>query len=263
MGTKLSNNKRMPAIFIGHGSPMNAISVNRYTQAWTAWARRSPRPRAILSISAHWFTRGTGVTAGSNPKTIHDFGGFPQELFDVQYPAPGDPALAAEVKTLLRPLEVQLDHTWGLDHGTWQVAVHLFPQADVPVVQLSIDATQAARFHYELGQRLAPLRDTGVLILGSGNVVHNLGALVRRDAAPPIDWATRFSDFVRRSILNRDHEALIDFASRGQDAALAVPTPEHYLPLLYVLGTQTAEDAADLIVEGSEFASLDMMSVAV
>jgi len=156
-----------------------------------------------------------------------------------------------------------MDHAWGLDHGTWQVAIHLFPQADVPVVQLSIDATQPPRFHYEIGQRLASLRDAGVLILGSGNVVHNLGTAVRRDDAPAFDWAARFSDFVRRGILSHDHEALIDFASRGRDAALAVPTAEHYLPLLYVLGTQGPADSAEIFVEGSEYGSLDMMSVAV
>jgi len=262
LGAKLSINKRMPAIFVGHGSPMNAISDNRYTRAWVARSALMPRPRALLSVSAHWFTRGTGVTAMLAPKTIHDFGGFPEELYQVRYPAPGDPDLAAEIQSLLKPATVHLDSSWGLDHGTWQVAIHLFPDADVPVVQLSIDATQPPQFHYDLGRRLAPLRDQGILILGSGNIVHNLGTLDRREGTPAFDWAARFSDFVRESLLRRDHPALIGYATRGKDAALSVPTPEHYLPLLYALGTQNDYDSADIFVEGCELGSLDMMSVA-
>jgi 4,5-DOPA dioxygenase extradiol len=197
------------------------------------------------------------------PKTIHDFGGFPTELYQVQYPAPGDPSLAAEVQSLLKPAAVQLDQAWGLDHGTWQVTIHLFPRADIPVVQLSIDATQPPQFHYEVGRRLAPLRNDGVLILGSGNIVHNLALMVRHDGTPAFEWAARFSDFVRASLLKRDHAALIGYAGRGADARLSVPTPEHYLPLLYVLGTQNDSDTADVFVEGSVYGSLDMLSVAI
>jgi 4,5-DOPA dioxygenase extradiol len=262
LGAKLSDNKRMPAIFVGHGSPMNAISSNRYTQAWAARAALMPRPRAILSVSAHWFTRGTMATAMLHPKTIHDFGGFPQALYQVQYPAPGNPDLAAEVQALLKPANPVLDHAWGLDHGTWQVAIHMFPRADIPIVQLSIDATQAPQFHYELGKRLSPLRESGVLILGSGNIVHNLGLMVRREDAPAFDWSARFSEHVRGSIARRDHAALIDYSGQGRDSRLSVPTPEHYLPLLYVLGTQRDVDPADIFVEGSVHGSLDMMCVA-
>lgn len=251
---------RLPALFVGHGSPMNAITDNEYARALRAQAALLPRPRAILSISAHWYTRGSGVTAMSQPRTIHDFGGFPQALFDVQYPAPGDPALAEEVRQLLQPVPVVADQAWGLDHGTWQVLVHLYPAADIPVVQLSIDATRPAAFHYELGQRLAPLRERGVLIMGSGNIVHNLRRIVREEQASVMPWAERFAGYVRRALLERDHAALIDFQRAGEDAALAVPTPDHYLPLLYVLGTQGPADSPRIFVEGFQYGSLDMTS---
>src|SRR5262245_10943183 len=225
---------RMPVIFFGHGTPMNTLARNRHTEAWRKLGESVPRPRAILCVSAHWYTHGTGVAAMERPETIHDFYGFPQALFDVQYPAPGDPALAARVRELLAPIDVELDRSWGLDHGTWSVLVHAFPGARIPVVQLSIDGTQPPRFHYELGRCLAPLREDGVLVLGSGNVVHNLRVLRRAGDAPPYDWAVRFNSRVRDALAARAHDALVDYAAGGEDAALSVPTPEHYLPLLYI-----------------------------
>ena len=254
---------RMPALFLGHGSPMNTLQQNRNTAAWARIGRDYPRPKAILSISAHWFTHGTGVTAMVQPQTIHDFGGFPQALFDFQYPAPGSPALALRVRDLLNPLLVALDQDWGLDHGTWSVLAHVYPQADIPVVQVSMDAAQPAQFHYDLGRRLAPLRDEGVLIFGSGNVVHNLGVM-QRDGAAPYPWAQRFNSFARTALEQRDDQALIDFKAQGADARLSIPTPEHYLPLLYVLGAAAgAGSAAEVVIEndGLEMGSISMLSV--
>lgn len=253
---------RMPAIFFGHGSPMYALEDNRYTQTWQRLGVTLPRPKAILAISAHWFTRGTAVTAMTQPKTIHDFGGFPQALFDVHYPAAGDPALAARVRDLLAPIEVQMDQSWGLDHGTWAVLGKAYPQADVPVVQLSIDATQPASVHYAIGQKLATLRDEGILIIGSGNVVHNLRTLVWGDA-PPFDWATRFNDYVRDHLLREDFAALIHYEQAGTDARLAVPTTEHYLPLLYVLGVKQAHESVTIAVDGMENGSISMMTAVI
>jgi 4,5-DOPA dioxygenase extradiol len=256
----MSAGSRMPVIFFGHGTPMNTLARNRYTEAWRRLGESVRRPRAILCVSAHWYTHGTGVTAMERPETIHDFYGFPQALFDVQYPAPGDPALAARVRDLLQPVDVDLDLTWGLDHGTWSVLVHAFPDADVPVVQLSIDGMQPPRFHYELGRRLAPLRDEGVLVIGSGNVVHNLRVLDRRDDAPGFDWAVRFNDHVRNALAARDHDALIDYAAGGEDAALAVPTPEHYLPLLYIAALQGDDEPISFPVDGIDKGSLGMLT---
>src|SRR5262245_14788530 len=216
----------MPAVFVGHGSPMNALETNGYTEAWRRLGSSVPRPRAVVCVSAHWYVRGTRVTAMARPRTIHDFGGFPRALYEVEYPAPGDARLAAEVRDLLAPVEVALDESWGLDHGTWSVLVHMFPGADVPVLQLSIDGTRPAAFHYELGGRLAPLRERGVLVVGSGNVVHNLSAFVRsRPGAPPLDWAVRFETDVRRHLDAGQHGALIAYETLGPDARLAVPTP--------------------------------------
>jgi 4,5-DOPA dioxygenase extradiol len=252
----------MPAVFVGHGNPMNALLENDYTKGWAALAAAMPRPRAILAISAHWYIPVTGVTAMIAPRTIHDFGGFPRELYEVRYGAAGDPGLARRVQSLLHPLKVTSDEAWGLDHGTWSVLMHMFPDASVPVVQLSIDETQPARFHYELGMRLRPLRDEGILILGSGDVVHNLHTYSwGRQSTAPYDWALRFEDSVRSLILTRRHEPLIDYASLGKDALLSVPTPEHYLPLLYVLGASTQEDAFDFPVEGMDGGSVSMLAV--
>ncbi len=253
---------RMPVIFFGHGSPMNTLASNRYTDAWRKLGASVPTPKAILAISAHWVTRGTAVTAMAKPRTIHDFGGFPQALYDIQYPAPGDPALAARVRELLAPLDVQLDQNWGLDHGTWSVLAHAFPDASIPVVQLSMDGTKPARFHYDLGKRLAPLRGEGVLIVGSGNVVHNLMRMRRGDGAAAYDWSKRFNQQVRAALASGKHQVLIDFEHLGEDARLAVPTPEHYLPLLYIAALQAADEAMVFAVDGYEAGSLGMLSAA-
>ncbi len=254
---------RMPAVFFGHGSPMNTLERNRYTDAWRRLGETLPKPQAILAVSAHWMTHGTAVTAMERPRTIHDFGGFPQELFEVEYPAPGSPALAARVQELLAPVAVQADHSWGLDHGTWSVLAHVFPNANVPVVQLSLDATQPPSYHYDLGARLAPLRDEGVLILGSGNVVHNLGRMQWAEDAKPYDWATHFNEKVRTHLATRNHQPLIDYTLLGDDARLSVPTPEHYLPLLYVIALQDQAEPISLPVDGIEFGSVGMLTVVV
>ena len=254
------NATRMPVVFFGHGSPMNALDSNRYTDAWRDIGRTVPRPTAILCISAHWTTRGTAVTAMASPRTIHDFGGFPEQLFAVRYAAPGQPALARRVRELLAPQAVALDEAWGLDHGTWSVMRHLFPDADVPVVQLSIDATQPPEFHYDLGRRLAPLRDAGVLVAGSGNIVHNLRLFTWDPASPPFDWASRFDAECRRRLDAGDHGPLVAYAGLGADARMAVPTPDHYLPLLYVAGAGGG-DAVSYPVVGFDGGSMSMRSV--
>lgn len=253
--------QRMPAIFFGHGNPMNALEDNRYTRSWQRLGATLPRPKGILAISAHWLTRGTAVTAMAQPPTLHDFGGFPQALFDVRYPAPGDPALAARVRALLAPdIEVQMDHAWGLDHGTWSVLIKAYPDADIPVVQLSIDATQPAAFHLAVGQKLAALRDEGILIIGSGNVVHNLRRYAWNGSAPAHDWASRFNDKVRQHLTGGDVAALADYAQWGPDAQLAVPTAEHFLPLLYVVGSRQDHEALSIAVDGIEGGALSMLT---
>jgi 4,5-DOPA dioxygenase extradiol len=253
---------RLPALFLGHGSPMNALTANPWTRAWVELGRSLPRPRAVLSISAHWYVPGTAVTAMKEPRTIHDFGGFPRELYAVRYPAPGDAALAARVQQILAPLPVHADHSWGLDHGTWSLLRHVFPQADVPVVQLSIDEQQPLAFHHELGRRLRPLRDEGILLLGSGDVVHNLHAYAwGRHPQEPYHWALRFEARVRELLLAGEHDSLIDYASLGNDALLSVPTPEHYLPLLYVLGASFAGEPVTFPVEGMDGGSVSMLAV--
>jgi 4,5-DOPA dioxygenase extradiol len=251
-----------PALFLGHGSPMNALQVNDWTRAWATIGATLPRPRAVLAISAHWYVGDTAVTAMAAPRTIHDFGGFPRELFQVRYPAPGDPALAARVQRLLEPLRVRADHGWGLDHGTWSLLRHVFPLADVPVVQLSIDETQPPQFHYDLGARLRPLREEGVLLLGSGDVVHNLHTYAwGRHPQQPYEWAVSFEDKVRARLIAGDHAPLIDYSSLGSDALLSVPTPEHYLPLLYVLGASVPGEPVSFPVEGMDGGSVSMLAV--
>lgn len=225
---------RMPALFLGHGSPMNAIEDNEFHRAWGEVALHLPRPKAVLCVSAHWETRGVYATGAAQPETIHDFYGFPQALFDVQYRAPGDPVLARRAAELAGARQ---DPGRGLDHGAWGVLIAMYPDAGVPVVQLSLDTAQPGAFHYALAKKLAPLRDEGILVLGSGNIVHNLGVWHPGDGRP-YDWALRFDAEVRRRIDAGDHEALADYASLGEDARMAVPTPEHYLPLLYVLALQ-------------------------
>ena len=249
-----------PALFVGHGSPTNALDSNAYTSGWRALGLSLPRPRAIVAVSAHWYTRGTFVTANVTPRTIHDFGGFQPELYEVSYPAPGSPALAAELVARLAPFIVAEASDWGLDHGTWSVLVHTYPRADIPIVQLSIDGTQPPEFHYAIGQALAPLRREGILVFGSGGVVHNLRRLARSGPAATPAWAQDFDDWVRACVAAADHAALIDFASRGESAELAVPTPEHYLPLLYVLGTQQPGEQVTVPVSGFDLGSLSMAS---
>ncbi|MDP9171982.1 MAG: 4,5-DOPA dioxygenase extradiol [Acidobacteriota bacterium] len=251
-----------PAIFFGHGNPMNALLSNPYTEAWRRIGREITRPRAILAISAHWFVPGTGVTISTAPGTIHDFGGFPKELYQVQYPAAGDPALARRVQQLLAPLPVTPDSSWGLDHGTWSVLKHVYPDADVPVVQLSIDETKPASFHFEIGRRLAPLREEGILIAGSGNLVHNLHAYAWGKHAPePFDWAVRFEVEAKQMIAAGEYKPLIEYEKLGEEALLSIPTPEHYLPLLYVIATRRPGEPITYPVEGVDGGSISMLSV--
>lgn len=253
--------ERQPAIFLGHGNPMNALLNNGYTERWALIGQEIPKPKAVLSISAHWFVPHTGVTINTAPKTIHDFGGFPRELYEVQYPAPGDPALARRIQKMLAPLEVRLDETWGLDHGTWSVLRHVYPNADVPVVQLSIDEAQSADFHFEIGKRLAPLRDEDILILGSGNLVHNLHAYAwGRHMPDPYDWAIRFETMAREMIVAGEYKPLIHYETLGREAMLSIPTPEHYLPLLHVIATKQQGETVTFPVEGVDGGSISMLA---
>jgi 4,5-DOPA dioxygenase extradiol len=252
----------LPTIFFGHGNPMNAVAQNDYTEAWRRMGAEIPRPKAILSISAHWYVPGTDVTVATAPRTIHDFGGFPQELYQVRYLAPGDPDLARRVQQLLAPLFVKLDNSWGLDHGTWSVLRHVYPAADIPIVQLSIDETKPAAFHFEIGRKLASLRDEGVLIVGSGNLVHNLHTYAwGRHSRDPYDWAVRFEDAAKAMMLAGEHGPLINYEMLGRDAALSIPTPDHYLPLLYVLGAQQSGDTVRFPVAGVDGGSISMLAV--
>ena len=254
--------QRFPAIFFGHGNPMNALADNEYTRAWRALGESLPKPRAVLCVSAHWYLPATALTAMSRPRTIHDFGGFPRELFEFDYPAPGSADLANEVREWLGAGVLLDDKSWGLDHGTWSVLCHVYPDADVPVVQLSINETLPASKHYELGRQLAPLRDQGVLLIGSGNLVHNLHTYAwGRHPQEPYDWAVRFESQARQWMLAGDHAPLIGYEGLGRDAALAAPTPDHYLPLLYVLGAQQAGEQATFPVEGVDGGSVSMLSV--
>lgn len=258
MSTPPDRSSPMPAIFFGHGSPMNALEENRYTRAWRSFGETIPKPRAILAISAHWYINATAVTAMPSPRTIHDFYGFPKKLFELQYPAPGSPKLAEEVADLVKPKYVGLDRdSWGLDHGTWSVLVHAFPQADIPVVQLSIHALQDFDSHLELGARLAPLRERGVLIVGSGNVVHNLRALVWKEPEAVFDWAKRFGEDLRQTAMERPSEIA---ALRDHPAYLrSHPTPDHFIPLLYTAGLAVAaKRPLDLLVDGYAYGSISM-----
>ena len=253
---------RMPVLFVGHGSPMNAIEDNAWSRDWARLGAELPRPRAVLMVSAHWETRGaTAVGASAAPETIHDFGGFPQALFDVRYPAPGDPALAERVARLLSPDVVVQHPTRGLDHGAWGVLKPMFPAADIPVAQLSLDRARPDRWHYEAGRRLGALRDEGVLIMGSGDIVHNLRAIDWRQPTAPA-WADRFNETAKRLIAAGDHDPLIDWRSLGADAEIAINSAEHYLPLLYVLGAQRKDDPVSFFTD-EVWAAISMTGVKV
>lgn len=264
MTEPLSNTEKMPVLFLGHGSPMNAIEENEFVTGFRNIGKTIPKPNAILCVSAHWETRGTFVTAMENPKTIHDFGGFPKVLFDVQYPAPGSPELAKQAQALIQKTEVSLDDKWGLDHGAWSVIKHLYPNADIPVIQLSLDFSKTPQYHYELAQELKSLREKGVLIIGSGNIVHNLG-LVAWDKLNAgefgFDWAIEANEKMKKYILNGDHQQLINFRSQGKSFDLAIPTPEHYLPLLYSLALKDQQDSLHLFNDKAVAGSLTMTSV--
>ena len=254
----------MPALFMGHGSPMNGIEVNEFSKGWADMAKSIPQPTAVLVVSAHWFTHGTKITAMDFPPTVHDFGGFPQALFDVQYPAPGNPALAEETKNLITKTHVELSHDWGLDHGAWTVIRHMYPNADIPVLQLSIDYTKGAQYHYDLAKEISALRKKGVLILGSGNMVHNLRMLSwEMINGGGYDWANEASEKFKSAILNKDHQSLINFEQMGSDVRLAIPTPEHYLPLMYILGLQSDKEESMLFNDKAVGGSLTMTSVKV
>lgn len=259
----MTEHKRMPAVFFAHGSPMHALASNDFTKGWARIGRELPRPRAVLMVSAHWYVGGSAVTVSTQPQTIHDFGGFPRALYEVQYPAPGDAELAGRVQQLLAPLAaVAGDEGWGLDHGTWAVLRHVYPQADVPVVQLSIDMNQPLQFHYAVGQRLAELREEGVLVAGSGNIVHNLRAYAwGQENIEPYPWALSFEQRIREALLAGDAQTVVNYEAAGRDALLSSPTPDHYLPLLYVLGARQSDDAVSFPVEGMEGGSLSMLSV--
>ena len=254
----------MPVLFIGHGSPMNGIEDNEFSQRWAQMAKEIPTPAAVLVVSAHWFSQGTRITAMDFPETIHDFGGFPQALFDVQYPAPGNPVLAMETASLIHSAHVALDHDWGLDHGTWTVVKHMYPDAKIPVLQLSIDFTKSPQYHYDLAKELYGLRKKGVLIIGSGNMVHNL----RMGSWAPIntpgygyDWALKMNDRFKHLIAEGDYKPLINYESLGAEAKLAIPTPEHYLPLLYSLGLKGSNDNVSFFNDKAIAGSLTMTSV--
>jgi 4,5-DOPA dioxygenase extradiol len=254
--------KSMPAIFVGHGNPMNAIRQNQWTEGWTALGAALPRPKAILAISAHWYLPAIMVAAMKHPRTIHDFGGFPQELYEIQYPALGDPALAARVRDILAPLPVKFDQDWGLDHGAWSVLYHIFPKADIPIVQLSIDRRQAPSFHYGIGKLLAPLRDEGILLLGSGNLVHNIQSYNwDHPDTDAFDWGVKFEEKVRRALQSEEDAQLIDYQGIGPEAQLSVPTPDHYLPFLYVLGSQRKGESVSFPIEGFDGGSMSMLAI--
>jgi 4,5-DOPA dioxygenase extradiol len=264
MTEPLGKTTKMPVLFLGHGSPMNAIEENEFVAGFRNIAKQISKPNAILCISAHWETNGTFVTGMENPTTIHDFGGFPKELFEVQYSAPGSPDLAKETKLLITKTEVGLDDKWGLDHGAWSVIKHLYPNADVPVIQMSLDYNQTPQNHYELAQQLKSLREKGVLIIGSGNIVHNLKMLAWNKLNAPeygFDWAIEANEKMKKFILDNDHKQLINFRSQGKAFDLAIPTPEHYLPLLYSLALQDKNEEVKLFNDKAVAGSLSMTSV--
>lgn len=254
----------MPVLFLGHGSPMNAIEENEFVKQFRKLGKELTKPKAILCISAHWETKGTFVTAMENPKTIHDFGGFPKELFEVEYPAPGSPELAKETKEIITKTEVGLDQKWGLDHGSWSVIKHLYPNAEVPVIQMSIDYTKPPQYHYELAKELSSLRNKGVLIVGSGNMIHNLRMVAWRkmnEVGYGFDWAIEANEKMKEFIKDGNHQALIDFQKQGKPFKLSIPTPEHYLPLIYTLGLQKDKEKVDVFNDQLMGGSITMTSI--
>jgi len=259
----MSSTGKMPVLFLGHGSPMNAIEENEFVSAFRKLGQELIRPNAILCISAHWETNGTYVTAMQNPRTIHDFGGFPQALFDVQYPAPGSPELAKETKHIINSTEVGFDDKWGLDHGAWSVIKHLYPNADIPVIQMSIDYTKPAKYHYELAKEINSLRHKGVLIIGSGNMVHNLRKVEwnRLNEEFAFSWTIEANEKMKNFILNGEHQSLIDYKSQGKAFDLAIPTPEHYMPLLYTLALKEENETIELFNDKPVGGALTMTSV--
>lgn len=261
----LSNTeKEMPVLFIGHGSPLNGIESNSFSGKWKELGRKLETPKAVLVVSAHWLTRVTKVTAMEFPKTIHDFGGFPQALFDVKYPAPGDPALAGQIKSIITRTQVEADHEWGLDHGTWTVVRNMYPDARIPVLQLSIDYSKDLRYHYELASELRQLRKKGVLIIGSGNMVHNLGMISWEKMGESdygFDWAIKMNSTFKDLILKRDHDSLIQYQKLGREAGLAIPTPDHYIPLIYTLGLTSGKDDIRFFNDHAVGGSITMTSV--
>lgn len=259
----LASTAKMPVLFLGHGSPMNAIEENEFTKGWINIGRTVPKPTAVLCISAHWETRGTYVTGMEKPKTIHDFGGFPEELYEVQYPAPGSPELAREMKSLVTKAQLGLDEKWGLDHGCWCVLKHLYPYADIKVIQISMDYYMSSRQHYELAKELQILRKKGVLIIGSGNMVHNLSMVAwnKLNDSYGFDWAIEANKKMKKYILNGDHEQLINYKSQGRAFDLAIPTPDHYLPLLYALALQDKDDKVTIFNDKPVGGSLTMTSI--
>jgi 4,5-DOPA dioxygenase extradiol len=262
--TSLKPSELMPAIFIGHGSPMNAIEDNEFVREFVHLGKTLPTPQAILCISAHWETKGTMITAMEHPRTIHDFGGFPEELYQQQYPAPGSLLYAQEIQNAISTTKIELDHNWGLDHGAWSVLKHIFPLANIPVLQMSLDYTRDPSYHYALGLELSRLRRKGVLILGSGNIVHNLGLIAFDKMNVPdfgFDWAKEVKDKVNKNILTHHHQPLIDYAKQGKAFQLAIPSPEHYLPLLYILAMQEKDEKPSLFNDKSQAGSLSMTSV--
>jgi len=258
----LPQTELMPALFIGHGSPMNGIEQNEFSESWAELGRKIPTPKAVLVVSAHWYTHGTFITAMDSPTTIHDFGGFPQALFDVQYPAPGNPELAAQIPQMIHSTSVGLDHDWGLDHGSWTVIRHMYPEANIPVLQLSIDYTKSPQEHYEIAQEIYALRKKGILVLGSGNMVHNLRMLNwQMIHGGGYDWAIDINNTFKNLIANGDHKPLIDYRNLGQEAMLAIPTPEHYLPLIYSLGMKKDKEEISFFNDKAVGGSLTMTSV--
>ena len=265
------NGTIMPVLFIGHGNPMNAIEDNEFSAYWKKLGKEIPQPTAILCISAHWLTKGTYITAMNNPRTIHDFGGLPQELFDVQYPVPGNPQLARDTKSIITSTEIQLDQEWGLDHGAWSVIKPMYPEANVPVLQMSIDYNKSGQYHYDLAQELLSLRKKGVLIIGSGNMIHNLGMVGAPEGEPVTmenfkkefgyDWALEMNETFKTHIINKNHQALINYEKMGKSAKMAIPTPDHYYPLLYTLGLQKDNEAIQIFNDKCIGGSLSMTSI--